>query len=212
MTTPSFLITPLVAGLLAVGLGACGEGNAETGGGPDAPKGPNAEVADDKAELAFVKCLREKGVEASQPDGEGNGVRIQLSRKPGENGGLTPRKLQAATKECRDKTGGGPPEPTEAQKTEMRDQALKFAKCMRDHGIDMPDPQFEGGGAIISRSGGKSGGGGIDPASPAFQKAEKACADLMPRLRSGNGPSTSNGGPDEPGTAGDAAEIVVPAP
>ena len=38
------------------------------------------------------------------------------------------------------------------------DGALKFAKCMRDHGIDMPDPRGRGGG-ILQKMGG--------PASPA---------------------------------------------
>src|ERR1051326_7169841 len=33
---------------------------------------------------------------------------------------------------------------------EMTDgeRAIKFAQCMRDHGIDMPDPQTDGGGGV----------------------------------------------------------------
>lgn len=212
MTKSSLLLTPLLTGLLAAGLGACGGDNAGAGtNGANAPD--TKEAADEKAELAFVKCLRDKGIDVAQPSG--GGVRVQINRKPGEKGGLTPRKLQEATKECRDKTGGGPPEPTEAQKTEMRDQALKFAKCMRDHGVDMPDPQFEGGGAVISRAGAKNGGGGIDPESPAFQRAAEACEDLMPLIRNGDGPSTSkssDGGGAGEGAGGASAGIEVPAP
>ena len=33
----------------------------------------------------------------------------------------------------------------------MQEQALAFAQCMREHGIDMPDPQFgnDGNGATV---------------------------------------------------------------
>jgi hypothetical protein len=31
------------------------------------------------------------------------------------------------------------------RRTEAREAMLAFAKCMRDEGIDMPDPQFDGG-------------------------------------------------------------------
>ncbi len=30
---------------------------------------------------------------------------------------------------------------------------LDFARCMRQHGVDMPDPKFDGGGAVIRASG-----------------------------------------------------------
>ncbi|HTJ35584.1 MAG TPA: hypothetical protein VL738_20370 [Dactylosporangium sp.] len=36
-----------------------------------------------------------------------------------------------------------------------QEQALKFAQCMRDHGVDMPDPQD---GHIVTGGGGDSGG------------------------------------------------------
>lgn len=209
MTKTSLLLTPFVAGLLAAGLGACG-GQEAGAGGPSAPGDPATEnVADDKAQLAFAKCLREQGVEVSDPDGSGGGIQIKLRAKPGEAGGMTPRRLQQATKECRDKTGGGPPEPTEEQKTEMRDGALKFAKCMREHGVDMPDPQFEGDGAVLSRGPGR---GGLGPDDPAFQKAEGACQKLMPRLRGGDGPSTSSSAGDPGESGGVSAEIEVPKP
>lgn len=210
-TKTSLLLTPLLAGLLAATLGACGDGNAGADGGTGAAGGRSAEVADDKAQLAFARCLRERGIEVADPDGSG-GLKIQLKGQPGEKGAMTPRRLQDATKECREKTGGGPPEPTEAEKTEMRDSALKFAKCMREHGIDMPDPQFEGGGAVIGRVGPGDGGGGIDPASPAFQKAQEACQDLMPRLRRGDGPSTQTSSGSSAGDTGASADVAVPQP
>src|SRR5919109_1855174 len=35
---------------------------------------------------------------------------------------------------------------TPAASIDPRDAALAFAQCMRDHGVDMPDPQFSGDG------------------------------------------------------------------
>jgi hypothetical protein len=51
---------------------------------------------------------------------------------------------------------------------------IKFADCMRSHGVpSFPDPG-SGGGIQISS------GSGINPQSPAFQSAQNACSKLMP--------------------------------
>jgi hypothetical protein len=58
------------------------------------------------------------------------------------------------------------------------DQALKFATCMRGHGVpNFPDPS-SGGGLRITP------GSGVNPQSPAFQAAQKTCGKLLP----GGGP------------------------
>jgi hypothetical protein len=55
---------------------------------------------------------------------------------------------------------------------------IKFSDCMRAHGLaNFPDPSAGGGIQINSSS-------GIDPQSPAFQSAQKACSNLLP----GGGP------------------------
>lgn len=56
------------------------------------------------------------------------------------------------------------------------DAMLDFAACMREHGIDMPDPQpVDGGGAIVVQYGvgepGSASAGDIE----AFTAAEEAC-------------------------------------
>ncbi len=57
--------------------------------------------------------------------------------------------------------------------------ALQFANCMRAHGVtNFPDPS-PGGGIQIGP------GSGINPQSPAFQAAQKACARYGPK---GGGP------------------------
>jgi hypothetical protein len=59
-----------------------------------------------------------------------------------------------------------------------REQALlDYAQCMRDHGIDMEDPQMsteEGGGVLIQQ-----GDSGVDPESDKFQEADEACRPIL---------------------------------
>src|SRR3954454_19915665 len=53
---------------------------------------------------------------------------------------------------------------------EVRKAMLDFARCMRQNGVDMPDPKFEG-------NRGTMGGPGGRPENPdTVRAAEKACA------------------------------------
>lgn len=65
----------------------------------------------------------------------------------------------------------------------LTDAALKFASCMRTHGVsNFPDPSTSGGGIQIKLS------AGLKPFSPAFQAAQKACQKLLP----GGGPGAGH--------------------
>jgi hypothetical protein len=160
---------PLAASLLAVlalGLAACG---AE---GDDASSGAAARERNRKAELAFARCMREQGIDFPDPSADGKGlVRI------GED---TPRqKLEAAEKACaRYRAAIEPPQLSEAQQAEFKAAALAHARCMREHGIDFPDPTFAADGAAqirLSR-------GQVDMDDPDFKAAEKDCAGKLPQV------------------------------
>jgi hypothetical protein len=72
-------------------------------------------------------------------------------------------------------SGGGP-----VDEGEMQDAMLEYTECMRDHGIDMPDPEFqEGGGVSI----GFEPGSGIDPESEEFKAAEEECQSILEEVR-----------------------------
>jgi hypothetical protein len=62
---------------------------------------------------------------------------------------------------------------------EDREQALlEYAQCMRDHGIDMPDPKIsseDGGGILIEQEGDAE----MDPESDEFQQADEACQPIL---------------------------------
>jgi hypothetical protein len=63
---------------------------------------------------------------------------------------------------------------------------VKFAACMRKHGVpNFPDPNSQGGIQISPSS-----GSGLDPNSPTFQAAQKACGS---KLGPGGGPVTASG-------------------
>jgi hypothetical protein len=56
---------------------------------------------------------------------------------------------------------------------------VKYADCMRAHGVpNFPDPSAGGGGVQIQT------GSGINPFSPSFKAAQESCAKLLP----GGGP------------------------
>lgn len=65
---------------------------------------------------------------------------------------------------------------------EARNAALEYAQCMRKHGVDMPDPQFQGGG-IMQR--------GPDQNTPraTVEKADAACKEIRERMEPSEPPS-----------------------
>ncbi|MCZ6456614.1 MAG: hypothetical protein O6650_05120, partial [Actinobacteria bacterium] len=62
--------------------------------------------------------------------------------------------------------------------SEFQDSFLEFAVCMRDQGIDMPDPDFSGGFGP-GEGGGRGLFGDIDPQDPAFQEAAEECQGIF---------------------------------
>jgi hypothetical protein len=81
---------------------------------------------------------------------------------------------------------GKPSPPSQAQ----QQQLLKFTACMREHGINMPDPKAAGNPETGVQGGNQSATGGLNPQSPQFQAAAKACNHLL-----GNGNNRIQTGP-----------------
>jgi hypothetical protein len=71
--------------------------------------------------------------------------------------------------------------------SELQDAMLEYAECMRDHGIDMPDPEFDGDGAggsmVIQRGGPGDDGGGPGPESEELQAADEECGEVIEEIR-----------------------------
>jgi hypothetical protein len=187
--TRSPLIVAAVAAALA--LGACGG----SGGGGGSSNASNPQDKAFEGALKFSKCMRDHGVDFPDPQRVGSGG-IKLTGK-----GINPNdpKMKAAQQACQKymQVGGGQTlDP--AKRAQLQEAGLKYASCMRQHGVDMPDPQFNGKGGVTFQSGGRSGGGpttngtkglGVNPDSPAFKAADKACNHFLGDLGK-EGPGT----------------------
>jgi len=82
---------------------------------------------------------------------------------------------QSAGKACQPLVAGGGDGPAgnPAFAAKAKQAALAHAQCMRSHGVpNFPDPKVSMSGGGISVS---SGGPGLNPQSPAFQRAQKIC-------------------------------------
>jgi hypothetical protein len=132
------LIRTAALGLLlsvSCALAGCGDSEGSndgiaSGGGKGAAPTPS-ESAGSMDPARWTKCLRDNGIDVKDPD-PGTGS-VQL---PTDSPALT-----AAMKKCeqyetgqRGSTGAKPDDPKQEA------QRRKFAKCMRDQGVDWPDP------------------------------------------------------------------------
>jgi hypothetical protein len=135
---------------------------------------------------AYSACMRKHGV-PNFPDPDSHG-HLKLTFGQGKNGqktGVDPnspqfRKAQQACQKLL--PNGGKPTPQEQAKEQQA--ALKFSQCMRSHGVPkFPDPKFSPNGGTQMTI-----GKDVDPNSPQFKAAQKACQKLVP-----HGASTSYG-------------------
>ncbi len=129
-------------------------------GGPTAAD--NSGKSDEDKMRDFAKCMREHGVDMPDPKpaGDGKGMSVAIQGDGSDKG-----KVDAASNACKHlMPNGGEMKPMSAEEL---DKVRKEAKCMRDHGIDMPDPDPTGKGGM------RIGGPGDDPKK--FEAAAKAC-------------------------------------
>jgi hypothetical protein len=121
-------------------------------------------------------------------------------------------------------TAGGTPTATStnadagAKEGDQAGQMRKFAQCMRDHGVNMPDPEIDSEGRV-----GIQFGGGDAPDTPEnrekFEAAQKECQQYLPnggeppkldpadveKLRQFSKCMRENGVPDFPDPADDGS-------
>jgi hypothetical protein len=157
-------------GLLVAGCGG-GSGSPSKGGG-SASITQKQEVS---SYVTYAACLNKHGVEVQVARTGG----LVWEAAPGVPGPQSPQAL-AAERDCTAlEPTGWPQPPSAAQNAENLVLMLRYAKCIRAHGVpDFPDPTSEG--LRISPS------SGIDLNSPAFRAAEKSCQKYNLTLAAGS--------------------------
>jgi hypothetical protein len=187
--------TLALASALSLGLAACSAGARDDGvatlgdaegSGAKASASPSVDPEDALAE--FAECMRDNGIEDfPDPQIDENGG-ITISGPAGGDEGPPSDQdiedLEAAMEACQDllPQGLGPGEISQEDQAAFQDAMLEYAQCMRDQGIDFPDPDFSEGGGFIG------GAEGFDPEDPDFQAADEVCRPILDDVFDGQGP------------------------
>jgi hypothetical protein len=171
---PRTLSFILLMAATAIVLAACGSSS------PSDPTSAQRSAADSARALAFARCMRTHGV-SNFPDPTGGRFGLEVQATPNStrvNGvEVNGPAFRSAMQACHSYLPNGG-HPSAAKTAKVKAQALAMARCMRAHGVpDFPDPQFRsmpGGGFGI-----RLNGAGLNPNSPTFQAAQKACGSIF---------------------------------
>jgi hypothetical protein len=151
-----------------------GKATTTTGGGGGGDRRQRA--------LAYARCLRQHGIDLPDPTFDAQGrMTMQLPSGVGPDD----PKFKAADQACKQYAPSGEPEQVDPQ---TQQQMVAYARCMRQHGINIADPKP---GEGINVDGGK----GVNPDDPKFKAADQACQQYAPKGGSGRVDS----GPQGPG-------------
>jgi hypothetical protein len=185
------LLAATVLALLAVAASGCGASDEaddgvaslDTGASASAGATTTGAESDDpqEAALEWARCMREHGIDVPDPQVDAGG---RLRIRPGRGGFRPGAGDDAEFREARDACGlpfgNARPQLTDEQRQQLQETMLEFARCMRAEGIDMPDPDFSGGGGAFRLGPGR---GGFDPDDPDFQAAQRTCQPILQELQ-----------------------------
>ena len=169
----------LVAAALIIMLGmtaACGSSGDDDSALPDASDASSSAPSDDETDVAdldpqdamlkFAQCMREHGVDMPDPK-PGEGIRMS-----GE--GMSQEQMETAQAACQKWMDMAAPEDGGGELTEEEKQKfLDMAACMREHGYNFPDPEFDGG--RVTQKVEKGEGDVPGPDDPGFEQDRKDC-------------------------------------
>ena len=162
---PRSLLTLTAAAAAALALAACGE-DAGSGSGENASPRERAQ----QGALKFARCMRENGVDMPDPQVGDNGL-VRIGPGPGQGGPSGPDSPQErrALEACGKHLEEGGEAPDDAAMAKHRDAFVAYARCMREEGVDVPDPSQDG--MVLDARDPDA----PDPDSPEFQRADTVC-------------------------------------
>lgn len=169
ITSKSRQTTVTAVALSAVlGLAACGGGSSagtNTAG--------SAQAKFERAALNFARCMREQGVDMPDPKRGAGGFTITPETDTSQGNS---ERFRQADKACRHHMKGvQPPAPSQKEMGEFKQAALAHARCMRKHGIDIPDPRVGQGNEVAIEL-----PPGFRPDDPRYERASDACRKESP--------------------------------
>lgn len=183
----AFAVLAFALLLAACGGGGGGNGVASAGGQSASQsnkggKGKPTKAEKEEAGRKFAQCMREHGIDIPDPKFDENGGPVVFNDAANGGGQGQPpadqQKLEQANKDCehfmKGVVNGSGRKPDPAEQKKIQEQALAFAKCMREHGIDFPDPQFGENGEMTQAVRINDGD------SQQFQQAQDACKQYAP--------------------------------
>lgn len=115
----------VLTALLLTGCGTSEEGG--SGGTAGAETGGEKSMED--AVLEFAACMRDNGVDMPDPEGQGM-PSLPVTQD---------EEMEAAMEACEDLLPVDENAPTEQEAFE---HSLELAECLRDNGVDVPDPEL----------------------------------------------------------------------
>lgn len=182
---------PLLVVALAMVLAACGGSDADgvatlesttTTVGPSETDTGSVAEQDEQRLLEFAACMRDNGIE-DFPDPRLNAdgsVDFGADDRPFAD--VDDEIAEAAFEACADELAGVSfaPGGADFDLTAIEDAFVEFAACMRDEGIDMPDPDFSS--FLLGGDGGISPFGDLDFEDPNVLAAAEECRDVFTGL------------------------------
>jgi hypothetical protein len=145
---------------------------AACGGGPSSIDVSGSSIvggSTNSHQVAFARCMRSNGV-VDYPDPNSSGV---IPKESSQQLGVTTAKFQSAQHSCQHLLPNGGNGPDQAELQQVAAQGLRFAECMRTHGVALPDP--DSSGRIPDPA-----SVGINQGSPQFEAANQACGKYRP--------------------------------
>jgi hypothetical protein len=160
---------------LATGQGAVSETTVTTG---------DPLVDAEAAMLEFTRCLRDQGIDIGDPTVGPDGslqlppIEFTVEGDGSEGGEPDFSAFEEMMAPCEELLSGVGPLGSITDASEFEDTLVEYTQCMRDNGVDMPDPDFRGNGGVIDL-----GSGATDEAG--FEAADAICRSLFESFSSG---------------------------
>jgi hypothetical protein len=132
----------------------------------------------EEAMLAFTQCFRDRGIDIGDPTvGADGSLQLPPIEFTVESDGLEGGEPDLSAFEelmapCEELLSGVVSQGTSGNDSGFEDAMVEYTQCMRDNGIDMPDPDFSGNGGIIDL-----GAGGTDDGD--FEAADAICRSVF---------------------------------